>query len=67
MRQFTVKIDGMGCERCVKKVTEALKQMGADVQSVQIGTAEFGFDGEEQAIRETVEECGFEVTSVSEK
>ena len=30
MRQFTVKIDGMGCERCVKKVTEALKQMGTE-------------------------------------
>ncbi|MBR3270360.1 MAG: heavy-metal-associated domain-containing protein, partial [Clostridia bacterium] len=35
---MTLKISGMGCMHCVAKVTAALKELGADVKKVEIGS-----------------------------
>ena len=35
-----IRINGMGCMHCVKKVIEALQAVGADVIRCEIGVAE---------------------------
>ncbi len=39
MNTYRLKIDGMGCEHCVKKVAKILKESGFEVVSVEIGDA----------------------------
>ncbi len=66
MKEYHAKIEGMGCAHCVKRVTEALAGVGAAVTRVEIGSADFSFDGEAKAAAEAIEECGFDVTDLTE-
>ena len=40
MAEFTLRIDGMHCGSCVRRVTQALSQMpGVEVKEVRVGAA----------------------------
>jgi copper chaperone len=45
IRTRTLEIDGMSCEACVQKVTDALRNVhGVSTQSVKVGSATIGAD-----------------------
>lgn len=62
--KYTVSIEGMGCQMCVKKVTNALASIGAKDAAVTIGEAVFTFEGDEAAMKTAIENAGFGVVSV---
>lgn len=39
MHTYQLKIDGMGCQHCISKVTNILKESGFEVLSVEMETA----------------------------
>ena len=61
---MVLKIKGMGCMHCVAKVTAALKELGADVKSCEIGSAEIGPFEDQAKLKEAIESAGFELESV---
>lgn len=61
---MVVKIEGMGCMHCVAKVTAALKEIGADVQKVEIGSAELK-DFDPKKVTEAIEGAGFSVSEIA--
>ena len=64
MQHYRLEIDGMGCAHCVHSVENALQALGASVIEVQIGTADVLFDGERNALKEAIEQAGFEVRAI---
>ena len=64
--KYEIVIEGMGCEKCVAKVNKALEALGAKVENVVIGKAVCEFDGAQAALKEAIEDVGFDVVSVSE-
>ncbi len=61
----TIKIDGMMCEHCVKRVTNALTAV-AGVKSAAVslenGSAEVEFDGDlHAALKAAIEDAGYDV------
>ncbi len=64
---YIVKIDGMGCGHCIKRIECALGDLGASIDKVVLGEAIFSYDGDEAAVREAIEDLGFDVVSVSVK
>lgn len=66
MKKYQLKIDGMGCMKCVNAVKEELTALGAQIESVEIGSAAFAFDGDIEKVKEAVYDRGFEVTEVKE-
>ena len=62
MSKLTLKIDGMGCEMCVKKVTEALTRDGVTDLDVKIGKATMKYDEtkvSEETLIAAVVDAGF--------
>lgn len=66
MKTYTITIEGMGCPMCVKKVRAALEEIGAAVETCEIGNAVAAFDGEPGALKEAIEDRGFDVTAIAE-
>jgi len=68
MKSYQLKIDGMGCGHCVKKVTTALKESGFEVENVDIGTAkiksELTAEAVQKAVSVALEDEGYMLTSV---
>ena len=62
--KYTVTIEGMGCEMCVKKVNKALTELGAEVKSVEIGKAVCSFAGEPASLKQAIEDVGFDVIAL---
>lgn len=64
----TVKISGMRCGRCVRRVAEAINKIdGASAEvSIESGTATVSCDRpvDDEKIRRAVEDAGFEVVSI---
>ncbi|MCX8057271.1 MAG: cation transporter [Ignavibacteria bacterium] len=63
-------IEGMTCHHCVMAVTNALKSLGIDNYSVEIGSASVTFDEEEldvATIKAAIEEEGYKVTSIEQE
>jgi copper chaperone len=60
-------IEGMHCQACVKRVQKALEKVeGADVQSVDIGSAVVAPQpGQEEAVLEAVRKAGYAVQAVA--
>ena len=51
MAEFTLRIDGMHCGSCVRRVTQALNATaGVEVEEVRIGAARVKVPGEDPAI-----------------
>ena len=63
--KYEITIEGMGCEKCVAKVNKALETLGAKTESVVIGKAVCEYDGEEAALKQAIEDVGFDVISVT--
>ena len=65
MKTALLKIDGMHCQACVRRVTTAIEKVaGPESAKVEIGSAAVHFDPEktsEQAIAEAVRAIGFEL------
>ncbi len=61
---MVVKIEGMGCMHCVARVTAALKEIGAVVKNVEIGSAELeAFDADK--VKAAIENLGFTVKEIA--
>ena len=64
--RYLMKIDGMGCQHCVKRVKDALEAAGAEDLNVEIGKAEAKFAGAADSLKKAVEDAGYNVLSVEE-
>lgn len=68
--EYTIKIQGMHCQNCVKAVTKALQGLGAQANvDLPTGSAQALFSSEvgEPAIRDAIEDLGFDVLSIARK
>jgi len=63
-----ILVNGMSCAHCVNHVTKALKEVGAKDISVSLeknlATAEVSEDITDQAIKEAIEEAGYDVVGI---
>jgi copper chaperone CopZ len=66
-KKFELKIEGMSCGGCVRRVTAALKGIeGVDVAAVNVGTATGFFDDDDAALSDlvtAVDKLGFKATA----
>lgn len=68
MKDYTIQIEGMHCEKCVARVTEALsglrcaKNVEVDLEgkSAKVSTA-----ASAEKVKAAVEDLGFEVTALN--
>ena len=64
MKELLLSIDGMHCDACVRRVTDALKKVGGvQVEQVQVGSARVLYDPHNAApnqIAEAVNKIGFQ-------
>lgn len=59
----TLKVEGMMCEGCVKRVVEGLKEAGITAE-VSLENKTVSFEGDEQAVKTAtseIEDLGFDV------
>jgi len=62
--KLNLKIDGMGCEHCIKSVREALEEInGIKVLDVKIGSAEVEAENDSilNEIREKLDDAGYDL------
>ncbi|WP_336156464.1 heavy-metal-associated domain-containing protein [Fusobacterium polymorphum] len=62
--RLNLKIDGMGCEHCIKSVREALEGInGVKVLDVKIGSAEVETENDSvlNEIREKLDDAGYDL------
>lgn len=63
-----IKIDGMGCQGCVKTVTAALADVDGVVRVVDVsldnGTAEVAGEPAPEALIRAVEQAGFDASAL---
>ncbi|WP_338956603.1 heavy-metal-associated domain-containing protein [Fusobacterium nucleatum] len=62
--KLNLKIDGMGCEHCIKSVREALEGInGIKVLDVKIGSAEVEAENDSilNKIREKLDDAGYDL------
>ena len=62
--KLNLKIDGMGCEHCIKSVSEALEGIsGVKVIDVKIGSAEVEAENDSvlNEIREKLDDAGYDL------
>ena len=62
--KLNLKIDGMGCEHCIKSVREALEGInGVKVLDVKIGSAEVEAENDSvlNEIREKLDDAGYDL------
>ena len=62
--KLNLKIDGMGCEHCIKSVKEALEGInGIKVLDVKIGSAEVEVENDSvlNEIREKLDDAGYDL------
>lgn len=66
---LNLRIAGMHCDACVRRVTAALAKVdGVEVKAVQVGRAEVAFDPSKaapEAIAQAVNKIGFTATQES--
>ena len=62
--KLNLKIDGMGCEHCIKSVREALEGVnGVKVLDVKMGSAEIEAENDSvlNEIREKLDDAGYDL------
>ena len=62
--KLNLKIDGMGCEHCVKSVRETLEEIkGIKVLDVKIGSAEVEVENDSvlNEIKEKLDDAGYDL------
>lgn len=70
MKTVLINIKGMTCNHCIMAVQNAIKSLGIDNYSVEIGKASVTFDENEvdvETIKAAIEEEGYEVASVQDE
>ena len=61
-----VKIEGMSCQHCVKRVDNALKDLQGVVSAkVSVGEAVIDGNVSEDLVKETIEDAGYDVEEIS--
>lgn len=65
--KYSIITKGMGCPHCIKKVTKAMEELGADIEKVELNDVVVRSDKGVDAIRAAIEAKGFEVVSVREE
>lgn len=72
MKKMIIKIEGMSCSHCQKRVEEALKKQ-REVKEVEVDLREkkaevvLNQDMREREVKELIEDLGYEVTKVEYK
>lgn len=64
---YRVKTEGMGCQHCIARVTNAMNALGAGVASMELNDFTVDFNGDPGKIREAVEDLGFDVVEITEE
>ena len=62
--KLNLKIDGMGCEHCIKSIREALEEIkGIKVLDVKIGSAEVEAENDSvlNEIKEKLDDAGYDL------
>lgn len=62
--QYSIITKGMGCPHCIKKVTKAMEELGAQIEKVELNDIMVFSDKTEADIRAAIEAKGFEVVSI---
>ncbi len=62
--KYSIITRGMGCPHCIKKVTKAMEELGAQIEKVELNDIAVYSDKSEADIRAAIEAKGFEVVSV---
>lgn len=60
---YNVKTEGMGCPRCMAKVTKAMEALGAEVKRMELNDFTVAYEGAPEAIRSAIEALGFRFIS----
>lgn len=72
MKKMIIKIEGMSCSHCQKRVEEALKKQ-REVKEVEVDLKEkkaevlLNQDMRERDVKELIEDLGYEVTKIEYK
>ena len=62
--KYAITTKGMGCPHCIKRVTKAMTELGAEIGKVELNDVVVTTDRTEGELREAIEKLGFEVLSV---
>jgi len=62
--KYSIITRGMGCPHCIKKVTKAMEELGAQIEKVELNDIAVYSDKQEADIRAAIEAKGFEVVSI---
>ena len=62
--KYSIITKGMGCPHCIKRVTKAMTELGAEIGKVELNDIAVTTDKSEKELREAIEKLGFEVLSV---
>lgn len=64
--KINVITEGMGCDHCIKRVTAAMEGIGAKIDSIQLNNFTIVTDTDKAAIKEAIEDAGYDVISMAE-
>lgn len=62
--KYSIITRGMGCPHCIRKVTKAMEELGAQIEKVELNDIAVYSDKTEADIRAAIEAKGFEVVSI---
>lgn len=62
--KYSIITRGMGCPHCIRKVTKAMEELGAQIEKVELNDIAVYSDKDEADIRAAIEAKGFEVVSI---
>ena len=65
--EYRIRTEGMGCQHCIARVTNAMKELGANIKSMELNDFTVDFDGDSAKLKETIEDLGFDVISIEAK
>ena len=65
--EYRVLTEGMGCPRCIAKVTKAVNSLGAEIKNMELNDFTLSFGGDPETVRKAIEELGFKVVSIEAK
>ncbi len=64
--KYNVRTEGMGCPHCIKKVTKAMEELGANVVRMELNDFTVEYAGDPAEIKKAVESKGFRFVSAEE-
>ncbi len=65
--KYNVKTEGMGCPRCMAKVTKAMEALGAKVERMELNDFDIEYEGGIEGVKAAVTGLGFGFISAEEK